>query len=74
MEGNKIPKRELYWYMNLGTTRWRGRPRNRWQDEARDDGRLVGGERWQKKVHNREEWKKLLRMARNRRILHMSME
>jgi hypothetical protein len=28
MEGNSIPKRVLY--MNLGTTRLRGRPRNRW--------------------------------------------
>jgi hypothetical protein len=26
------------------------------------------------KVHNREERKKLLRMARNHRILHMAME
>ena len=43
--------------MNLGT-RLKGRPRNRWQDEVRDDGRIVGGERWQEKVHNREEWKK----------------
>ena len=43
----------------------RGRPRNRWQDEVRDDGRIVGGEVWQEKVHNREEWKKLLRTARN---------
>jgi hypothetical protein len=33
----------------LGTTRLRDRPRNRWQDEVRDDGRLVGGEGWQKK-------------------------
>jgi hypothetical protein len=72
MEGNRIPKRVLY--MNLGTTRLRGRPRNRWQDEVREDGRIVGGEGWQEKVHNREEWKKLLRMARNRRILHMLME
>jgi hypothetical protein len=39
--------------MNLGTTRLRGRPRNRWQDEVRDDGRTVGGEGWQEKVHNR---------------------
>ena len=30
--------------MNLGTTRLRGRPRNRWQDEVREDGRIVGGE------------------------------
>jgi hypothetical protein len=42
MEKNRIPKRELY--MNLGTTRLRGRPRNRWQDEVREDGRIVGGE------------------------------
>jgi hypothetical protein len=52
--------------MNLGTTRLRGRPRNRWQDEVREDGRTVGGEGWQEKVHDREEWKKLLRTARNR--------
>jgi hypothetical protein len=60
--------------MNLGTTRLRGRPRNRWQDEVREDGRIVGGEGWQEKVHNREEWKKLLRTARNLRILHVPME
>jgi hypothetical protein len=59
--------------MNLETTRLRGRPRNRWQDEAREDGRIVGGEEWQEK-YIREEWKKLLRTARNRRILHMPME
>jgi len=60
--------------MNLGTTRLRGRLRNRWQDDVREDGRLVGGEGWQEKVHNREEWKKLLIIARNCRILHMPME
>jgi len=47
MEGNRIAKRVLY--MNLGTTRLRGRPRNRWQDEVREDGRIVGGEGWQEK-------------------------
>jgi len=73
MEENRIPKRVLY--MNLGTTRLRGGPRNRLQDEVREDGRVVGGEGWQEKVHNRAEWKKLLRMARNhRRILHMPKE
>ena len=73
MEENRIPKGVLY--MNLGTTRLRGRPRNRWQDEVREGGRIVGGEGWQEKVHNREEWKKLLRMAaRNRRILLMQLE
>jgi len=57
--------------MNLGTTRLRGRQRKRWQDEAREDGRIVGGEGWQEKEHNSEEWKKPLRTARNHHILHM---
>jgi hypothetical protein len=35
---------------------------------------MVGGEEWQEKVHDREEWKKLPRMARNSHILHMPME
>ena len=60
--------------MNLGKTRLRGRPRNRWQDGVREDVRIVGGEGSQEIVHNREEWKKLLRTARNRQILHMLME
>ena len=72
MEENRIAKRVLD--MNLETARLRGRPRNRWQDEVREDGRLVGGEGWQEKIHNREEWKKILRTARNRRILHMPVE
>jgi hypothetical protein len=50
MEDNRIPKRILY--MNL-ETRLRGRPRNRWQEEVREDRRIVGGERWQVKVYNR---------------------
>ena len=54
MEENRISKRVLY--MNMGTTRMRGRPRNRWlEDEVGEDGRIVGGEGWQEKVHNREE-------------------
>ena len=71
MGENRIHKRVIY--MNLGTTRLRGRQRNRWQDEVREDGRIDGGEGWQEKVHNREEWKKRLRTARNRRVLHMPM-
>ena len=56
--------------MNLGTTRLR----NRWKYEVREDGRLVGGNGWKEGVYNREEWKKLLRMARNHHFLHMPME
>jgi hypothetical protein len=51
MEENRIPKRVFY--MNLETTRLRGKPRNRWQNEVRDDGRIVGAEDWQEKVYNR---------------------
>jgi len=64
VEENRIPK-------EFGTTRLRDRPRNRWQNEVREDGRIVGGEGWQEKVHNREELMKLLRTARNRCILHV---
>jgi hypothetical protein len=41
MEENRIPQKILY--MNLETTRLKGRTRNRRQDEVREDGRLVGG-------------------------------
>ena len=41
MEENGIPKIVLC--MNLETKKLRGRPRNRWQDEVREDGRIVGG-------------------------------
>jgi len=44
MEENRIPKRVLY--INLETTRLRDRTRNRWQDEVREDGRIVDGEGW----------------------------
>jgi hypothetical protein len=60
--------------MKVEATRPRGQHRNRWQDEVSEDGRIVGGEDWQEKVYDREEWKKVLRTARNHRILHMAME
>jgi hypothetical protein len=71
VEENRISKTVLY--MNLGT-RLRGRLRNIWQDGVREAGRVVGGGGCQEKVHKREEWKKLLRTAMNRRILRMPME
>jgi hypothetical protein len=41
---------------------------------VREDGRIVGGEGWQEKVYNRDEWKKLLRTAWNRHIVLMPIE
>jgi len=72
MEEYRFPKKVLY--MNMETTRLTGRPRNRWQDEVRKDGRLVGGKGWKERVYGREEWTKLPRTASNCRILHMPME
>jgi len=73
MADNRIPQKSII-YINLESTRLRGRPRNRWQDEVREDGRLVGGKGWKERVYNREEWKKLLRMEKNHRIMYMPME
>jgi len=67
MKENRIPK-------NLERTRLKGRSTNRWEDEVMEDGILVGGEEWEERVYNREEWKKLLRMARNCHILHVPKE
>jgi len=44
------------------------------RNELSEDGRLVGGRGWKERVYKREEWKKLLRKARNRHILRMPME
>jgi hypothetical protein len=49
IEENRISIRVLY--MNLESTRPRGRPRNRWQDEVREGGRMVVREEWQEKVY-----------------------
>ena len=49
--------------MNL-ETRLRGRPTNRWQDKVKKDGRLADGIRWRERVHNREEWKTLLKTSK----------
>jgi hypothetical protein len=51
-EWNKIKFLQKY-YMSLETTRLRGRPRNRWLDEVRDDGRLVCGKRWKEERNGR---------------------
>jgi hypothetical protein len=49
MEENRIPKTVSY--MNLETTRPRGTARNRWQDELKENGRIVSAEEWQEKVY-----------------------
>jgi hypothetical protein len=41
--------------MNLESTIPRGGPRNIWQDEVRENERMVDEDEWQEKVYNREE-------------------
>jgi hypothetical protein len=60
--------------MNMETTRPRGRPKNRWQDEVREDGRIVGGEEWQEKVYNREEWRKNSARADGMNEMHVNSD
>jgi len=43
-------------------------------DQEIEDVRIVFVEGWQEKVHNREEWKTLMRTPRNRGILDMPVE
>jgi hypothetical protein len=38
-EWKKIEFPQGFLYMNLGTTRLKGRPRNRWQNEVREEGK-----------------------------------
>jgi len=73
-EWKKIESPKKVLHINLEGTRLRSRPRNRWQDEVREDGRLVGGKGCKERLYNREKWKKLLRTARNHHNLHMPME
>jgi len=73
MEHKTIPPKKVL-YINLETTRLRGRPRNRWHDKVRVDGRRGGGKQWKESVYNRQEQKKLLRTTRNHCNLHMPME
>jgi hypothetical protein len=72
MEDNRISKKVVY--INLEATRLKGRSRNRWQDEEGEDGRLVGGKGWMERVYNRQEWKKLLRTAKNRCFMYVPTE
>jgi len=65
--GRKWNSQKGILYVNLRTTRLRGRSRNRWQDEVREDGEYLV-EKGGRKKFIREEWKKLLRTARNHHI------
>jgi hypothetical protein len=68
MEEEKIPKKVLNG--NLYTARPMGRPRTRWADVVqRDTLQLLGIRRWRRRAANRDEWRRLMREAKDRKGL-----
>jgi len=58
-EENKISKRVLY--MNLGTTRLRGRPK---KEEVERVLQVLGVRRWRELVADSKNWKDIVRQAK----------
>jgi hypothetical protein len=52
MEENRIHQKSIIY--EFGNNKL-VRPRNRWQDEMREDGRLTGGKEWKERVYDRAE-------------------
>ena len=72
MADNRLPKKMFIWEgpHNKGP---RGRPRIRWKDEVYKDARRLDKD-WKEVIRDRDGWRRLLRMARNRRILRLPNE
>ena len=67
MSDNRLPKKLFVWE-GPHTKRPRGRPRNRWKDKVYKDAERLD-KNWKGAINNRDSWRRLLRTARNRRIL-----
>ena len=62
MEEDRIPKK--IFTQELEGTRRRGRPRNRWKEEAERDLQVLGVRRWRHLVADRKKWKDIVRQAK----------
>jgi len=51
------------------TTRPKGRPRLRWDDDVRDDLRKTGVNNWEQKAQEREPWRGIIEQAKTREEL-----
>jgi len=70
MEKERIPKKKNSFKRKLYTTRPVGRPRNRWADVVqRDAFQLLGIRGWRRKAENGDEWRRLMREAKARKVL-----
>jgi hypothetical protein len=50
-------------------TRRKGRPRLRWEDEARNDLRKMGVKNWKKRAQERKQWKEIIEQAKTHKEL-----
>ena len=68
MEEERIPKKVLNG--KLLTTRPVGRPRTRWADMVQRDAlQFLGIRGWRRRAENRNDWRRLMREAKNRKGL-----
>jgi len=68
MEEERIPKKVLKG--NFHTTRPVGRPRTRWADVVQRDAlHLLGIRGWRRRATNRDEWRRLMKEAKDRKEL-----
>jgi hypothetical protein len=51
-------------------TRPKGRPRLRWEDDARIDLRKMGVKNWKQHVQERKKWKEVIEQARTHKELY----
>jgi hypothetical protein len=70
ISAQRLPERNVY---EFGINNIKSRPRNRWQHELREDGRVVGKEVWQEEVYNIEELKKLLNGKESSHSVHANI-
>jgi hypothetical protein len=50
-------------------TRPKGRPRLRWEDDARNDPRKMGVKNWKQKAQERKQWKEIIEQAKTHKEL-----
>jgi hypothetical protein len=50
-------------------TRPKGRPKLRWEDDARNDRRKMGVKNWKQRVQERKQWKEINEQAKTHKEL-----
>ena len=50
-------------------TRLKGRPRERWEDDVRNDLRKMGVSNWKQRTQERKQWKEIIEQAKTHKEL-----